>query len=184
MIRKITTKDSIPENIAFTICFVYWFGHLLNMAIPFLILIQIRKCRLCLVTDCEATARTCFGKGCAAAVVLWADLDRLEYFNNKLSSSSVGRSLRLFDYFHFFKTNSFIFSKWRKMPVYWSSFTGKDWIQNEGGMVSVLHQKEGGIGKSIPKAQEISRADRVNFPITPEYWWSTTILFIIRECME
>ena len=79
------------------------------MAIPFLILIQMRKCRLCLVTDCEATARTCFGKGCAAAVVLWADLDRLEYFNNKLSSSSsVGRCLRLFDYFHFFTANSFI----------------------------------------------------------------------------
>ena len=113
---------------AFTICFVYWFGHLLNMAMPFLILIQMRKCRLCLVTDCEATARTCFGKGCAAAVVLWADLDRLEYFNNKLSSSSsVSRCLRLFDYFHFFKTNSFIFSKRRKMPVY-LSFTVKDWI--------------------------------------------------------
>ena len=52
---------------------------------------------------------------------------------------------------------------------------------------SVLHQDEGGIGKSIPDAQEISRdpkdfpreisrAEGMDFPITPEFWWSTDIL--------
>ena len=62
-------------------------------------------------------------------------------------------------------------------------------------IVSVLYQNEGGVGKSIPDAQEISQDLRdvpraqpepnlagVDFPITPEFWWSTAILFIIREC--
>ena len=60
--------------------------------------------------------------------------------------------------------------------------------------VSVLHQEEGGIGKSIPDAQdfprperfpegeargksrgsrEIWRAEGMDFPIPPEFWWST-----------
>merc|ERR1719222_411944 len=48
--------------------------------------------------------------------------------------------------------------------------------------VSVLHQDEGGIGKSIPDAREISRgrspreiwrAEGMDFPIPPEFWWST-----------
>ena len=61
-------------------------------------------------------------------------------------------------------------------------------------IVSVLHQEEGGIGKSIPDAQdfprperfpegeargksrgsrEIWRAEGMDFPIPPEFWWST-----------
>ena len=55
-------------------------------------------------------------------------------------------------------------------------------------IVSVLYQNEGGVGKSIPDAQEISRDLRdvpkaqpeanlagrgVDFPITPGFWWST-----------
>ena len=43
---------------------------------------------------------------------------------------------------------------------------------------SVLHQNEGGIGKSIPDAQEISLrsqeiswASGMDFPIRPEFWW-------------
>ena len=61
-------------------------------------------------------------------------------------------------------------------------------------IVSVLHQDEGGIGKSIPAAQfpetqeisrvrsprEISRAEGMDFPIPPEFWWSTDILLIIN----
>ena len=30
--------------------------------------------------------------------------------------------------------------------------------------------------------REISMAEGVDYPITPEFWWSTAILFIIREC--
>ena len=49
----------------------------------------------------------------------------------------------------------------------------------------MLHQDEGGIGKSIPDAQEgeargksrgsreIWRAEGMDFPIPPEFWWST-----------
>ena len=61
----------------------------------------------------------------------------------------------------------------------------------------MLHQEEGGIGKSIPDAQdfprperfpegeargksrgsrEISRAAGMDFPLPPESWWSTDIL--------
>ena len=57
-------------------------------------------------------------------------------------------------------------------------------------IVSVLHQDEGGIGKSIPDARsprperfpnfrgsrEIWRAEGMDFPIPPEFWWSTDIL--------
>jgi len=46
--------------------------------------------------------------------------------------------------------------------------------------VSVLHQDEGGIEKSIPDARKISRGSReirraegMDFPIPPEFWWST-----------
>ena len=51
--------------------------------------------------------------------------------------------------------------------------------------VSVLHQDEGGFGKSTPNAveisrglssREISRAEGMDFPIPPEFWWSTDIL--------
>ena len=61
------------------------------------------------------------------------------------------------------------------------------------GNVSVLHQNEGGIVKSIPDAQqisrdpksqglrEISRAEGKDFPIPPEIWWSTDILLIINH---
>ena len=52
-------------------------------------------------------------------------------------------------------------------------------------IVSVLHQNEGGIGKSIPDAQEISRGSReisraegMDFPIPPEFWWSMEFLFM------
>ena len=51
--------------------------------------------------------------------------------------------------------------------------------------VFVLHQDEGGIGPQIfPETQEISwgrspreiwRAEGVDFPIPPEFWWSTDI---------
>ena len=54
-------------------------------------------------------------------------------------------------------------------------------------IVSVLHQDEGGIGKSIPDARKISRdprpesrgsreiwrAEGMDLPIPPEFWWST-----------
>ena len=47
-------------------------------------------------------------------------------------------------------------------------------------IVSVHHQNEGGIGKSIPDARgksqgsrEIWRAEGMDFPIPPEFWWST-----------
>ena len=52
-------------------------------------------------------------------------------------------------------------------------------------IVSVLHQDEGGIGKSIPDGRKISRgrssreilrAEGMDFPIPPEFWWSTDIL--------
>ena len=66
--------------------------------------------------------------------------------------------------------------------------------------MSVLHQNEGGIGKSIPYAREISRdlrdfpraqgksrgsreisrAKGMDFPIPTEFWWSTDILLIIN----
>ena len=66
----------------------------------------------------------------------------------------------------------------------------------------MLHQDEGWIGKSIPDAQdfprperfpegeargksrgsrEISRAEGMDFPIPPEFWWSTDILLIINS---
>ena len=57
--------------------------------------------------------------------------------------------------------------------------------------VSVLQQNEGGTGKSIPDAWEISwdlrglkiisRADGMDFPIPPEFWWSTDILLILNS---
>ena len=49
---------------------------------------------------------------------------------------------------------------------------------------SVVHQDEGGIGKSVPETQEISqgqspreiaRAERMDFPIPPKLWWSMDI---------
>ena len=50
-------------------------------------------------------------------------------------------------------------------------------------IVTVLHQNEGGIGRSIPDGQKISRdprgsreiwrAEGMDFPIPPEFWWST-----------
>ena len=59
-----------------------------------------------------------------------------------------------------------------------------------GDIASLLHQDEGGIGKSIPDAQKISRGrcpreisrvegnleGRGDFFIPPEFWWSTDIL--------
>ena len=50
--------------------------------------------------------------------------------------------------------------------------------------VSVLHQNERGIRKSLPDAQEISRdprAEGMDFPIPPEFWCSTDILLIINS---
>ena len=74
----------------------------------------------------------------------------------------------------------------------WRIGHGLHWIG------SVLHQDKGGIGKSIPDAQEISqdpkdiprakpegnlegrgkfsRAEGMDFPIPPEFWWGTDIL--------
>ena len=75
-------------------------------------------------------------------------------------------------------------------------------LSSNFGIVSVLHQDEGGIGKSIPDVQEISRdpndfprakpegnlegrgkfwgAEGMDFPVPPEFWWSTDILLIIN----
>ena len=32
------------------------------------------------------------------------------------------------------------------------------------------------------RSREISMAEGVYFPISPEFWWNKVILFIIREC--
>ena len=47
----------------------------------------------------------------------------------------------------------------------------------------MLHQNEGGIGKSIPDARKISwdrrdflRTEGMDFPKLPEFWWSTDLL--------
>ena len=57
---------------------------------------------------------------------------------------------------------------------------------------ALLHQNEGGIRKSIPDAQEISRArgsreisraEGMDLPVTPEFWLTAAILFIINPSL-
>ena len=65
------------------------------------------------------------------------------------------------------------------------------------GIVSVLFQHEGGIGKSIPNGRGKSLRGGMDFAITPEFWWSADIfcgqgridsvkinpsLLMMREC--
>ena len=42
-----------------------------------------------------------------------------------------------------------------------------------------VHLRERGTSQG---SREISTAEGVDFPITPSFWWSAAILFIIREC--
>ena len=72
-------------------------------------------------------------------------------------------------------------------PQQRSSENGQKRYTINNQIVSMLHQNEGGIGKSIRDAPEISwdprdfpreilRAEGMDFPIPPEFWWSTDIL--------